>query len=845
MFAALAKITAKYRLFIVLFWLILTAVLAIFAPSLSKVGVTDDTQFLPKNTESTQAEALIKSKFNEAIDSPEGSALIVVHTPTGLSEIDNKNARELCDWLSSTQAPSSITAVISVFDNEALRSTLVSLDGTTMLINLDLSVASSGIKGREAIKEIRSHINGMSTSTRMLVTGPAGIASDALISIQQTIDKATLVTVILVVVLLLLIYRSPVAMLVPLVTIGISYLVSRGAAGFIAAAGANVSNLVDAYLVVTLFGIGTDYCLFMVSRFKEELQNKDVDQAGQWAMKRIGPVILASATTVIVALLCLGISRFGMNRTSGFILAIGVAITLTAGLTLTPALISLFGHKLLWPGHLKEKQHDTTANWRRIGKWLTLWPMAFIVPMLVLLGLPYLALPRMGFSANLLSQMPKTMGSVEGYNILKEHFNTGELSPLDIVIENTAGDLTTVASLEALIQLEKDLKSVEGVATVQSFSTPYLDLEEMSRKIRIFGQNLSPASLEQMQILSTTGQSLSIIAVHYPGVTQSENFQAVVSNLKKISNLTGQVQSSSPSGLPVLLMQVRIMIAGVADGLAALSTEFTLQKESHFSVWLKKMYFSDGGHYANLKVILSGDPYSSGSIAAVDRVRSATIKSLAKAEIPGVRYYVGGTSAAQADILSVNKTDFTHVLILAIIGIFLVTAILLRCLIAPLYMIITVLFNFGATLGIATWLFLDIMKQSSLIYMLPIFVFVILVAVGSDYNIFLVSRIREEAHKKPLKEAIIEAVTNTGGVITSCGIILAGTFATLTTASLQMVFQVGAAIGIGVLIDTFLVRALLIPSLAVWVGRWNWWPSSLFTLVVSAKTPPTDFPLNR
>jgi RND superfamily putative drug exporter len=111
--------------------------------------------------------------------------------------------------------------------------------------------------------------------------------------------------------------------------------------------------------------------------------------------------------------------------------------------------------------------------------------------------------------------------------------------------------------------------------------------------------------------------------------------------------------------------------------------------------------------------------------------------------------------------------------------------------------------------------------------MLPIFVFVILVAVGADYNIFLVTRIREEAHKKPLKEAICDSVTNTGGVITSCGLILAGTFATLTTAPLQMVFQVGAAIAIGVLIDTFLIRALVIPSIASLLGRWNWWPGRI------------------
>ena len=143
-------------------------------------------------------------------------------------------------------------------------------------------------------------------------------------------------------------------------------------------------------------------------------------------------------------------------------------------------------------------------------------------------------------------------------------------------------------------------------------------------------------------------------------------------------------------------------------------------------------------------------------------------------------------------------------------------------------------------MGIATWLFLDVLKQSTLIYMLPIFVFVILIAVGSDYNIFLVSRIREESRQKPMKEAICNAVTNTGGVITSCGIILAGTFATLTSAPLQMVYQVGAAIALGVLIDTFLVRAIVIPSLASIIGRWNWWPFHLSRSTRPTKAYPSE-----
>ena len=143
-------------------------------------------------------------------------------------------------------------------------------------------------------------------------------------------------------------------------------------------------------------------------------------------------------------------------------------------------------------------------------------------------------------------------------------------------------------------------------------------------------------------------------------------------------------------------------------------------------------------------------------------------------------------------------------------------------------MVATVLLNYGTTLGITTWLFLDVMKQGSMIYMIPLFIFVILVALGADYNIFLVSRIREEALQRPIKEAVNHAVTNTGGVITACGIILAGTFATLTIAPLRVVLQIGAGITVGILMDTFLVRALLVPALATLAGRWSWWPSGLF-----------------
>lgn len=244
--------------------------------------------------------------------------------------------------------------------------------------------------------------------------------------------------------------------------------------------------------------------------------------------------------------------------------------------------------------------------------------------------------------------------------------------------------------------------------------------------------------------------------------------------------------------------------------------------------WLQSTYFSTDGTISRINLILKTDPYSDAANDAVKQIRVSVAADLNNSSLKGDTYYIGGDAAIHTDMLQTSDTDFVRVLIITSVGILIVILILLRSLLAPFYMVLTVLFNFGATLGITACLFHDLLKQADIVYLLPVFVLVMLAAVGADYNIFLVSRIREESANKPTGEAVRNAVANTGGVITSCGIILAGTFATLSISPLPMVVQIGVPIAIGVLTDTFIVRAMLVPSLAVLFGRWNWWPSRLF-----------------
>jgi len=829
MFTKLAEFTRKYRIIITAVWLAAAAILFLAAPKLSKVGVTDDSAFLPQNTESAKASALLKDKFVSTTTASAGNAVIVIHDGKGLSAADNQEAKTIHDWLVSSAAPQDIQSVTSIFESDALKSTLISTDQTTMMIVVNFSVDNMSNAAKTDIQQIRDYIKNNHPKLEVYLTGQAGLYQDMISSVQQTIDRTTIVTVLLVAILLLIIYRSPVAIFLPLVAIGCSFAVASGVIGFLAQAGAQFSTLTQAYLVVVIFGVGTDYCLFLVSRFREELRHKERLEAQTDSISRITPVIAASALTVIAAFLSLGISHFGMNRSTGYALAIGVAVTLLAGLTLVPALMSLFGKYLFWPVKTFTVKKQGRFGWHVIGNWVSQHPVRVAVPILIILLLPYLALPHLTRSADIISQLPPSVESVKGFKVMNAHFPAGELSPLTMLIESPQGNMTGTKALQGIEQVVQSLQKTPGVAGVDYYSAPAAQLSTLAAQFRSIGDAVGKGSgLDQLTSLQTSGQILQSLALKYPGILQSPNFQQAGVNLTQFGKISAQIQVTQPADLPALLGQLQSVIYKVSDNYNGLVDDFNLKTGTAFTVFLQTTYFSTDKTIAKINITLSGDPYASSTLTTVAQIRKAAASSVSVSSLAGDKTYVGGQSATQADIMLINDADFGRVVALSIAGILIVIMILLRSILAPLYMVATVLLNYGTTLGITTWLFLDVMKEGSLIYMIPLFIFVILVALGADYNIFLMSRIREETHDRSIKDAVSHAVANTGGVITACGIILAGTFATLVISPLRIVLQIGAAIAIGVIMDTFIVRALLVPAIATLVGRWSWWPSGLF-----------------
>jgi RND superfamily putative drug exporter len=831
-FSAIARFAQRYRIVVVIVWLAAAAALYLGAPKFSDVAVTDESQFLPQDTQSATAAKILQEKFATDASASASGGIIVVYNPDGLTDSDMQQAKAIRDWLVSSSAPKAVVGVTSVFDNDLLRQTLISADQTTMMMPVNFSTTSLSDEAKAAVTEIRDFIHQYHPDLNAYFTGEAGLVQDLFQSVQQTVSKTTIVTIILVLVILLIIYRSPVAALLPLIAIGCSFLASMGILGFLGQAGVKFFTLVEAYLVVIIFGVGTDYCLFIVSRFREELKKTGSGTALSYSMRHIGPVIAASALTVIVAFLCLGLSRFGMNKTSGYALALGIGVTLLAGLTLVPALMSLFGKYLFWPAWASRLHREGKFSWARIGEWIVRRPLVFALPIIILLLIPYIGFAHFTQTNDIISQMPASTPSVRGYKLMEQHFPIGELSPEYLLIASPGGNVTGTDSLQSINEIAQSLQTVSGVSRVDYYSAPAGPLSELAAQVRLFGDGIGPGTLGNTALLQTVSQTLQGLVLQYPGITQSPNFQQAQVGLAEVSALSDQITAASMSELPALLAQLKTAVYDVADSLDGLVDEFNLTVNTPFTASILGTYFSTDGTTARINLALTTSPYAPETVDTILNIRETAAQSIASSDLSGSTYYVGGEGAIRADIMITNDADFGVVVGAAIAGILIVIIILLRSLVAPLYMVATVLLNYGATLGITAWIFTGILKQSGMIYMLPIFIFIVLVALGADYNIFLVSRIREEAHQRPLKEAVTHALANTGGVITSCGIILAGTFATLTTSSLQMVTQIGTAIAIGIIIDTFIVRALLVPSIAALVGRWNWWPFHL------KQTPP-------
>ncbi len=954
MFEKLGRFVIRFRFAFLVFWIALAALCYFFAPALSEVGTSDETSFLPDQSESQEANLLLAEAFPS--DSSPGQATLVFSRPGGLTDADREYIAGLPAAIVSPNAPDVLTdVVIEVVTAEGrpeLAAWLRSADGVAEIVNVNLSVGGFEGTAGDAVRALRDLVAGtMPAGLQGNVTGQSGIGADYLDAAMEATDRTTVVTVVLVVVILLIIYRAPLAALAPLLTIGTAWVVGRGVLAWLAQAGWQVSSTLDTFMVVLVFGVGTDYSIFLISRVREELTRDEWAGATRRAVGRIGGVITASAATVIVGLSSMAVARFGMIRSVGPALAVAIAVTVFAGLTLTPAYLGLFGRFLFWPFHQRFRPHDGKRGpWAALARGITRRPGVVTVVLIVALALPALAMPTLRADFNLLGELPASSDGRVGYLVVTEHFDEGQLSPVTVIVRAPALDLASSASLARLRATHDLLAVMPGVGSVSSVVAPSGDgvtpeAFRPSVKLAAMAQGLVPQGGDLMEALHAlleedTEAGLARAAAYLeglgeadPGLTDLPAYQGALADLRstemavgllrgalrvstQLTYVAAQVRAADPADaatqLPLLqaylgelaaaypevegnagfrdaqaalgamaeygvnsqliarlATSLESLGAGFADRpdaylvstlvassdqgdalqqmlqepmarlpeeLASLAAEYETRPDYYLPVGLVAegeadevarllaSYVSADGTVAQFRVILDQDPYDNNTIALVPGIRQGLAGQVAGYGNEA-RILAGGQTAAYADIRQTIGEDFWRVAAITVAGILLVLIILLRSLVAPLYLVATVLLSWLSSLGIAALLFQGLLGHSGVSYFLSLIVFVLLVALGSDYNIFLMSRVREESDRLGVHDGIQVASAHTGTVITSAGIILAGTFGAMALAPLRMLLQIGVTVALGVLIDTFIVRSMLVPAITALFGKWAWWPS--------------------
>ncbi len=739
MFGRLGTYAVRYRWQVITTWILLVVAGVFVMPSVTDFSMS--TGFLGPGVESVNARLLMGEKFPEQ-QGAASTANIVIYNETGLTAEDEAYASRVAGSVQGIEDPGNkILYVMNVFDEPELRPSLVSADNTAMLIPVGVGTEAFDSNTGDTVDGIRESIPVPPAGTAVFVSGDAGLGGDHLTACIDALGATALVTLALITIILLAVYRSPIAPLVPLFTIGVSILVGLGIIGLLMRAGLEFSSFLQTFMVLIVFGAGTDYCLFMVSRYREELaKGVSSHQAVVGMMDRVGVVIASSGAVVIGGFAVIGFANFEMFRTIGPGLAIAVTVTLLAGLTFTPALMSTVKPSLLfWParefGVATAGPGSEPRVWARLGRWVGRAPVTvFGVGMLILI-LPLIGLPSLNRTFEIDKDLSDSYESVQGHQVVAERFDLSEMMPLNVIVSSPVS-LSSGPGMEGITGLSTSLAGLDGVTQVRS--------------------------------------------------------------------------ATQPEGEPLLLEP------------GAMAQDPAIQA-------ILPYYISEDGSTTRLMVGLDSSSYSNETYDRVDRVRDQAQLWQSESAAEGTTVLVGGASAEIADLISAMDSDTPRVITLVSVVTLIILALLLRSLIAPLYILASIYLTVLTTLAVTGLIFQGILdfRYDGVDWTVPLMLFILLVVLAADYSIFLMSRVKEEAETHGLREGVERGVTHTGGVITACGLILAGTFAALMVTSVGSLIQMGFAIAFGVLLDTFVVRPLLLPAVTLLLGRWAWWPGAL------------------
>ena len=691
MFHRIGRTVVRHPIWTIVAWLVAAIVIAMTAPALS--SNSDESSFLPKSYESIQAMQLQQKAFPAAF-TPAAEILYQRTDGQPLTAADKTEVAQLTKELGSK----------TIFNVEGVFPGAFSPDGRygLGLVKMDDKTAGQPAQA-DAAQAIRDNLTQLTKGTT-IDAKLGGSAAQQLDQQDASTRGEALIgfgTFAIIILAMLLIFRAPLMAILPLLAIGVVAITANGLiADITKLLGLQSNSSVSGILIVVLFGVGTDYILFLMFRYRERLRAGDeAKEAMITAVGRVGEAIASAAGAVIIAFLALSLSSVSFLKQMGPALAISVAVTLLAGLTLVPAVFSLIPPRVLfWPSK-KWKIEPQGTTFAKLGRGVQRRPaLVALVSGLLMVALALVATSYKASFDFASGSMPKTKESMVVQDTMTKAFSAGAADPTQVFLTSDNGAPLDKAAVTAF---EQKLTGVPGVAKVD------------------------PAA------------------------------------------------------------------------------------------------FNTNGSTANISVILKYDPQSSQAMNTVDSIRD-----VAHANAPaGDKALVGGISAIYKDINKAINHDYLVVFPVAGLLIMLILGLMLRSVVAPWYLMASVGLGFAATLGATVLIFQHIQNQSGLMFMLPVFMYLFVVAIGTDYNILMISRLREEAREgREPREAAAQALRHAGPTVAAAGAILAGTFASMMLAGNTLFAEMGFSISFGIVIAAFVMAMFFTPSLTALIGHAAWWP---------------------
>lgn len=697
-------------------WIAVVLLISVFAPSAKDYEGTSTEGSVNKDTAAKIADDILQEEY----PTDDGlTALVVFHHENKITDEHRAAISEFSEWLASDEQPHHIASALPFHEfPEEVQDQMFSEDETTLLFNVALEDGIDSGEAHDTLEQLTDKVEAIGLDGMQVeVTGPAGISADTISLFKNADVVLILSTVALIFVILILIYRSPLLAITPLIIAGIVYGVVDRVLGL---AGKHdifvISGEAVSIMLVLMFAVLTDYSLFIFSRYREKLRKTESKyKAMGEAIHHVSEPIFFSGGTVLLAMLTLFVTIFEPYNHFAPIFSVAVVFILIAGLTLIPALFALLGRRAFWPfvPQVEKDVQPKEGFWKKVSELVTKRPAITAGTLLVILLIGAFNVTSMNFSFNLLKSFPEDMSSRQGFELLEEHYPAGELAPVTVILQSDEEIDVNKDFLEQIKELENELETQEGITSIS------------------------------------------------PNITDE-------------------------------------MMDGDAD--------------------LPHNFLSESGKTVKFDLVLDGNPYEIEALETIDMLRDSEESFIKDSGLSTGSFdlHYAGQTAEQLDVKQMNQRDMILLFTLVTVLLTIVLGFQTKSVLLPVLMMGTIILSYVASLGFGWFIIKHFFGYDAVSYRLPVYTFVFMVALGIDYNIMLVSRIRENYRNGfSWNEAVGKGVALTGGVISSAGLILAATFSVLMTQPLQELFLFGFIMAIGILFDTFIIRGFFLPSILV------------------------------